>query len=296
MESDHYKISPTAVLCARARANYTDMPYAKEIYSQLEVDLEQSDRGMIPQWLVSLCLHIPSIKTRASVLEGRYHSTNAAIRKLGANVGVLELAAGLSPRGLEMGEETPYYIESDLEEMIGHKEKITGNVRKLEGKEISKNHYFRTINPIYESDLEQAAQIMQSYSSENPLAIVHEGLFMYLSESERKTARDNIRNFLAKHNPQGAWITPDFSSRPENSGWVMNFLKGRIAKKTERSFNGFTHDDKVSDFLAEGGLNGEFVPNVDVARNLSCIDILGLNPKKVAEYAKNYRAAFITLK
>jgi len=210
MESDHYKISPTAVLCARARANYTDMPYAKEIYSQLGANLEQSDRGMIPQWLVSLCLRIPSIKTRASVLEGRYHSTNAAIQKLGANVGILELASGLSPRGLEMGDGTPYYIESDLEEMIGHKEEITRKVRKLEGKEISKDHYFRTINPIYEDDLEKAAQIMQAYSSENPLAIVHEGFFMYSSESERKTARDNIRNFLARYNPQGAWITPDF--------------------------------------------------------------------------------------
>ena len=296
MKTDHYKISPTAVLCARGRANCTNMPYTKEIYAQLNEDLEQSDKGMIPQWLVSSCLHIPSIKVKASILEGRYYSTNIAIRKLGPNVAVLELASGLSSRGLEMAESISYYIESDLEEMIGHKREITRNIRKSEGKEVSKNHYFKTINPIYESDLEKVAQITQGYSPEIPLAIIHEGLFMYLSETERKTARDNIRNFLAKYNPKGAWITPDFSSRPESFGIVINFLKGRIAKKTERHFNGFISDEDVREFLANGGLNIEFIPNEDIARNLSCIDILKLDAKKVVEHAKNYRSAFITLK
>lgn len=296
MKTDHYKISPTAVMCARARADYTHMPYAKEIYNQLSRELKESGRNMLPQWLVSLCLHIPSVKVKASILEGRYYSTDKAIQKLGQDCAVLELASGLSSRGLEMSGSIPYFIETDLEDVIENKKEITNKIKKNQGKTLSKNHHFLAINPIYESDLEKAAQIIKPYSSEIPLAVVHEGLFGYLNDEEQVAVRDNIGNFLEKYNPQGAWITPDFSYRSEDSGRIIKFIRKRIARKTERPSNGFASEDEVRDFLEKGGLNLEFVPNEDIARNLSCIDILNLDSEKVVEHARNYRATFITLK
>lgn len=283
-------------MCAMARAKYTSMPYAKEIYEELGEELKQGGKDMFPSWLAFLCLNISSVRVKVSMLEGRYYSTNKAIQRLGKNVPVLELAAGLSTRGLEMCNTSSCFIESDLENMIQDKRRITEAIRRKDGRQIFSKHYFTSINPIRIDELEKAAEILKAHKINAPLAIVHEGLFGYLTDEEQEVMRDNVRNFLQNCSPQGAWITPDFSVRCRNLGFVASFLRKRIGKKADSPPNYFSNEDEVRDFLAKGGLNLEFVSNDDVARNLSCINILGLNPDQVVEHAKNYRAAFITLK
>lgn len=296
MRADHYKISPTAVMCAMARAKYTSMPFAKEIYKEIGEELQQTGKEMSPDWIIFLCLNIPFVRDKMSRLEGRYYSTNKAIRKLGENIPILELASGLSSRGLEMCDSSPCFIESDLENMIQNKRRIIDIIYRKKGSQIFSGHYFISINPVYADELKRAIEILKRCKSNAPLAIVHEGLFGYLTDEEQETMRDNVRDLLKNYNNGGAWITPDFSVRHENMGFIASYLRRRIGKKTDSPPNFFDSEDEVRDFLAKGGLKLEFVPNDDVARNLSCINLLGLNPDRVVKYAKSYKAAFITLK
>jgi len=93
MKESYEKISPTAKLVAYLRT-FSDIPYAKEIADESESEkafrelTEESAKSMVrlaPYW------------------EARYKGTNQVLTKHGITQ-ILEIAAGLSPRGLERPE------------------------------------------------------------------------------------------------------------------------------------------------------------------------------------------------
>jgi O-methyltransferase involved in polyketide biosynthesis len=242
-------------------------------------------------------MRIPKVKTKVSSLEGRYYSVNEAINRLGKNIPILEIAAGLSLRGLDFSKSHSVYLETDLEEIISQKEGITRDIRRKLNESFPENHIFQVLNATNYKQLKRAGDIIREKDNKNPIAIVHEGLLMYLKNNEQKDLRDNMYRFLTEYSPNGAWITSDFSYRAgKKTNPFFKIILNRIERKTGRKFNGFESDEKVIEFLNNGRLDVEFLPNQHIARNLSCIKNLNLNLADVLDHANNYRAAFITLK
>ena len=245
---------------------------------------------------------------KISIMEGRYKSTNEAIAKLG-DCSVLELAAGISPRGLEATDGsfewfTPgsWYVETDLRGMVHRKRNIVGEIRAGQGREVTENHRFFAVDVADYIRVLKAGVFLQKLGNIKPIAVVHEGLWGYLDREKgsveiQTRVRDNIAGFLRDYSNGGAWITPDFSMGRSThaDGNVSRFFRHRIRQTTKTAGSKFTSDEEVCDFLREGGLRAEVLPNKDIAKNLSCIKIAGLDPARVEDCARSYRAWYITL-
>ena len=282
-------VSPTAVLCARARADITFMPYAREIYEQIKG--QECCLDTLYPVLMRLARLFPNWFAKAGTLEGRYASTNAALDRLG-DCNILELAAGISPRGLEYADGNRIYVETDLPEILVEKERIVRAIREREGR-LVKNHFFDSVN-VVNDNLEQVSKHFMT--SSKPVTIIHEGLWTYLKRDEQAKARDNIAGFLRRHSSNGAWITPDFSyaSSLTRDNSLVGLAKWRI-KRTTRRGDRFNSEQEVHDFLREAGLRAEVLPNEHLAEKLSCVGILGLDVERVRKHIRDCRAWYITL-
>lgn len=297
MKADHYRISQTAILCADARALCTDMPFVKEVFEEVSENTEGRMSGLMSHWARKAFLRIPFLKAKVakvSLLEGRYYANNEAIAKFfGDDTPILEIAAGLSPRALHLsGSRT--YLETDLEELIDQKTRISAAVLKRLGRQASKTLKRQALNALDYEQLRAAAQSIRAAEPTKPFVILHEGMIMYFDDDEQARFRDHMRNLLKEFNPNGAWITTDFALRDNNKS-VLRQMMGKLEKNTGRPFNYFESDAEVSDFLKEGGLKVQFMPNEHIARALSCIRKIGLAEKDVLAHAHEYRAAVITL-
>ncbi len=113
-EESYAKISPTAKLVAYGRT-FTDIPFAREIAA--ECDAEKAFQTL--SVAESLPLQVP-------LWEARYKTTNQIIAREGMTQ-ILEIAAGLSPRGLAMTDDPDVvYVATDLPEMLEQEKAIAG--------------------------------------------------------------------------------------------------------------------------------------------------------------------------
>ena len=124
MPENYEKISPTAVLVAFMRARYTDMPYAGEIYSAARQMTKPYFFKKTPSIFPRLAKFSPRSTGRLAYLEGRYLSLNEALNSLDDSYTVIEIASGLSARGLERISKPSVYIETDLPDMLATKQKV----------------------------------------------------------------------------------------------------------------------------------------------------------------------------
>ena len=105
-------IEPTAWLTAYLRS-YSDIPYCAEIFSEMEriksinIPPEMKKPNLAPQ------------------LEARYKLISKVLKKCGVDQ-ILELASGLTPRGLNqtLKNESIKYVEIDLPEVVKMKKAI----------------------------------------------------------------------------------------------------------------------------------------------------------------------------
>lgn len=126
-------------------------------------------------------------------LEARYKFLNRIIEEEGYS-NVLDLACGFSPRGLLMERKGVNYVGGDLPATV-----------KLLTDAGSKVNY-KTVDVTNPSMISDAAA-----SFEGPIAIITEGLFMYLSRNETAQFLNGIRSVLKRNG--GCFYTPDFSSK-----------------------------------------------------------------------------------
>jgi O-methyltransferase involved in polyketide biosynthesis len=247
--SAYDKISPTAKYVAYSRS-FSDIPYTKEI-SRL-IDAKR---------VVSFVLGagqgeqnaIDRAKKVAPMAECRHKSiTNVILRNKITQV--IELASGMSPRGLILSKDkSMIYVETDLPSMLSEKKKIVRHFLKKENRLGKSKLFLENANALNLRQLENACR---HFSPNKPVAIVNEGLMSYLTVREKGRVARNVRTILERYG--GIWITPDLrtkrSFRQGFGGGIRSNLRS-ISKVTGRNqqHNGFDDEPHIRSFIKRNG-------------------------------------------
>lgn len=197
VERAYEKISPTAYGVARART-FTDIPFSKEIFEEVDAEVEKDPNSSVEVY------GLAQLTELTPFFEARYLIINKLLEKEGAEQ-IIELASGLSPRGLEFtANPNISYAELDLPDLIAQKRDIVQNItnRKELGKR--QNLYLEGGNALNLDDLNSAAS---HFDPQKKLSVINEGLLRYLSHDEKKQLASGIKSLLQKFG--GTWITPD---------------------------------------------------------------------------------------
>jgi len=184
VEKSYERISPTAKFVAYART-FTDIPFAKEMaaesgaektYRKLAGSVEPTAR-FLPLW------------------EARYKATDRILNQRGVTQ-ILEIAAGLSPRGLAMTENSAViYVATDLPQVLEEEQTIAEAIlAKLNSYRL--NLHFQVANVLDYESLSRAATF---FKSDKPIAVITEGLLPYLNNHEKEVSTNNIYKLLRKY-------------------------------------------------------------------------------------------------
>jgi O-methyltransferase involved in polyketide biosynthesis len=289
MAGDYARISPTAILVSALRAKYTDMPYAREIYravKQTTTPRLYSGTGSI---LSRMARFAPQSMSRVAFIESRYLSVNQILKGLGSDYAVVEIAAGLSARGLEWAGSKSLYIETDLPDMLSIKQQVFDKVLLETGITQSRNHHFCPLNALDFNDWERLGQRFFSNGKTN-IAVVHEGLASYLSRAEKEKLRDNIGKFFQKYASKGTWITPDFYPY-ENARktWILRLIQRRLEQKTRTKMHHFVDRDEIMEFFKMGGFQASSRDGSFIFDQVTCISKVSLNREKIRQALGKYQ-------
>ena len=189
----HEKVIPTAWLIAHCRT-YTDIPFSKEIFDELEKI--RTEKGEVIDPVLKENILAPQFEARYKLAK-RLVIENRSTQ-------VLELAAGLTPRGMEMSSDSNIiYVETDFPELIEEKRRM---VKKF-GIDHA-NLYLEHANAL---NLYEIMQACRHFDENKPLTIINEGLLRYMTFPEKTQVAKNVHMILEKFG--GVWITPDISKK-----------------------------------------------------------------------------------
>ncbi|BBD69367.1 hypothetical protein NIES4072_33020 [Nostoc commune NIES-4072] len=263
------KIILTAFMVSLAR-QFTDIPYAKELAQLIET-----------QGLVKLSQ--PQNQDKSVLLTARIEARYKAINQVIAQyqiTQVLELASGLLPRGLLMSSNPNItFIESDLPKMISCKQQL---IQQLVVER--PNLYFLEIDATnHPSEFWKSTPLLKAGQ---PVMILCEGLLTHLTLLEKQLVCANVREIL--HSYGGVWITPDFIDtgslvRSQQDDSDLQKLLQTGTNLTGRSLvnNNFGTLDQARQFVYEQGFRVTEHSMLNVIDELSCLEILGIDPEVV---------------
>jgi O-methyltransferase involved in polyketide biosynthesis len=281
------KISPTARYVAHIRT-FTDIPYAKEIAE--ESQSERDFQALAGESAKSGIQFIP-------IIEARYKATDQIIAQRHITQ-VLEIATGLSPRGLAMTENPDVvYLATDLPQILEQIKTLAQAI--LAKSNIQRpNLYFRVVNALDREELLHAVSLFQPG---RPIAIITEGLLPYLTQAEKETLAANIHDLLKQYG--GIWITPDVRTKQylkrivqdDKNNYVQQRL-GNVSGTTGTDFenNLFEDEDDMRQFFIKAGFTIEEYPHTSILEELSSIDILNLNRETVLEVLRVPKTLILT--
>jgi len=200
MTKDYSTISPSAQSLLWMKS-LTDIPFARAAAAQVfgEAALpSEGDERITPAFLRRL-LHF----------EARYWSIDAALDMLEIS-NVLEISSGFSFRGLQrVLYEDFFYIDTDLPGVVEVKEGLLKPLlRTLPDPPVGQ----LLTKPLNALD-EEALHKMVARFPPGKVAILNEGLLVYLDESEKRRLCQSIRNILQRRG--GCWVTGDAYVRKE---------------------------------------------------------------------------------
>ena len=191
---DFRRVSVTALIPAFARGYYTSIPWAKEMLEFLRSRGAALSDG---PWSED------TARAYAPVFESRFLAVTRAIAERGATQ-VLELAAGLSPRGMDLAGQGIVYVETDLEESMARKREIVSAILGS----VPENLHLCVANAI---DRSQLVECCSHFATGRPVAVTTEGLLRYLTFEEKAMVARNVHAILERYG--GWWITPDVHLR-----------------------------------------------------------------------------------
>ena len=238
MERDYSNISPSARMLLMMKGS-TPIPYARQAAELImkpekyEPDLGNKDSKF---WM------------RMMHFEERYNTIDRLLEKLDIR-NILELSSGFSFRGLEMtGKlENLHYIDTDLPDIITTKKKM---LKELNG--TAKENSKLELLPMNALDGKEFHRIVQRFDA-GPIAIINEGLLMYLGENEKKRLCKTIHDILKERG--GYWITADVYVKNEMAKFAQSAddeFSRLIAEEQveEKKFDDF---NKAKEFFTEAG-------------------------------------------
>ncbi len=163
---------------------------------------------------------------------------------------VIELAAGLSPRGWRFTQkygDRIDYIETDLPKMVALKDRLLSQ-SKLYGP----RHRVVTVDALSESGPNSLAALADTLDSSKGVAIVTEGLMSYLDPDAARGVWRRIADVL-KRFPYGVYLS-DMYLRRDRHGIGMLLFRSAIQRSVRgRMFVHFeTPDEAVSKLAAAG--------------------------------------------
>lgn len=263
-DSKYYEehISPTAFVPAYGRT-FSDIPFSVEIYEAIR------DRALMGE----TAHHEVSARKTAPRWEARYKIINKLIDKTGVS-DVIEVAAGLSPRGLEYSKQhKANFVEFDLPHLVQMKSDIIdvvtgGGVSSI--KQVAGNVLNR-------EDLEKAKAALDS---KGPIVITNEGLMRYFNFDEKKIMAENIQRTLKDHG--GFWITTDVSLLSFHYG-TMKDLEKTIStiSRVDLSKNYFNSINHAISFFEEVGFGVSVHSFLEVVGEITSAKRLGIDDREV---------------
>jgi O-methyltransferase involved in polyketide biosynthesis len=201
---DYSTISPSAKMLLLMKG-YTDIPFMKEAATlAMQPEAYVQDMNSTDARFWARVLHF----------EERYKSVNQLLTELDAQ-NILELSSGFSFRGLDMVQhKSVHYIDTDLPDVIHTKQALVDALNAA-----AEHKGKLELLPLNALD-EAALNEIVSRFPDGPVAIVNEGLLMYLGMEEKTRLAAIIHKALKQHG--GCWITADIYQQMD-----MSALGGR---------------------------------------------------------------------
>lgn len=193
----------SATRMAHARA-VVGIPFAKEIWQTM--DNEYAGRKDIfpdnPNDITAQHWEI------IAMYEARYRTSTNMLMDSGVSQ-ILELASGMSPRGIDfcMADPNTTYVEMDLPEQVGQKLRVLEKVMGEKG--IPGNLHVLGGDATSKDDFNNA---LKCFDMTKPIVIMFEGLLVWLKTKQRGQVMENVKNALTQFG--GACITSDIAIVP----------------------------------------------------------------------------------
>jgi O-methyltransferase involved in polyketide biosynthesis len=268
---DYSTISPSAKSLLLLKSE-TDIPFAKEAAKQIAQHDTQDPDVEKDMLFWARVLHF----------EHRYWSIDQLLSDLEIR-NILELSSGFSFRGLAMiKQKNIHYIDTDLPEIISLKKDL---INELNEPQNGKGQLeLLPLNALNEKQFIETT----NHFSEGEVAIVNEGLLMYLNKSEKENLCAIIRNTLKERG--GCWITADIYVKLEALGITHLKFNDRLEqflrehRIEENKFESF--EDAESFFKKQGFIiNKKAEP--DVSRLTSLNNFLqSTTPEQIEQMRK----------
>ena len=203
-------ISPSAYALLLMKS-HTSIPYARETAGLLSAQSVPAPTAAIP---LSADVDPADYWIRTMHFESRYWSINQLLADLTAT-NILEISSGFSFRGLDLSNKQPvFYIDTDLPNIINSKQHF---VDALAADSHPIGHY--ELSPLNALDPEAFEAVVNKFPP-GPLAIVNEGLLVYLDLTEKAQLCANIRKALLARVPPAGPSAPPWPGRPSGSRWI----------------------------------------------------------------------------
>lgn len=234
---DYSTISPSALSLLLMKSQ-TSIPYARQAAELLW-------GNSVPSELSEAVLD-ENARRRMRHFANRYFSLDRLLAEAGCP-NVLELGAGLSFRGLDLATKSDvYYLDTDLPEISALKADL---ITKLEPTRTLPNLRIAALNAL---DGEAFQALVDTLPS-GPLAIINEGLLVYLSTREKVLLAQSVRRALERR--RGVWLTGDIYVRnPGGSAPTAGY--GRTREFIDRhrvEQNKFSDFAEAARFFSENG-------------------------------------------
>lgn len=190
---DYSTISPSARAVLALRALSPELPFVREaaelVLGKDALAAEHARLQGLVGWQMRLWHFVE-----------RYQSLDRLLAASGIT-NVVELAAGLSLRSLALArQQAVTYLDTDLPEMIETKRSL---VEQLAVGPLVGDVKLRAMNALADGELAAAVDELPA----GPVAILNEGLLMYLDDAEKRRLAAAIHGVLARRG--GVWITAD---------------------------------------------------------------------------------------
>ena len=206
-DRNYASISPSAKALLIMKG-YTNIPFARQA-AEIMMSTEKFNSDLEKESFV-FCL-------RVAHMEIRYLSIDQLLSDLRV-INIIELSSGFSFRSLATVEqEDVHYIDTDLPEVIIKKKEVIAELQARLAEPKGKLEVL-PLNALDEKSFNEAVNRF----SDGPVALVNEGLLMYLGWEEKKQLCSIIHKILEQRG--GCWITADIyiKTPPPPEAFKMN--------------------------------------------------------------------------